>query len=85
MGGVLMLLVCRYNTSNGKITTILRGMTNDTLRNKLRHDSSNTLGIIKRLPSGAASLSTNNMIELLRVKHANPDGTVELEYGKDHK
>ena len=73
-----MLFSCRYSESTGKLHTIIRGVEiNAVSKDKLPNKG--TFGLIKKAPKELSQIGTLEALKRVRIKHANSDGTVEVE------
>lgn len=73
-----MLFSCRYDKSTGKLHTIVRGMESIAV-SKDKLPEKGAFGLIKKAPKELAKIGTLEALKRVRIKHANPDGTVEVE------
>ena len=73
-----MLFSCRYSESTGKLYSIVRGMERTAI-SKDKLPEQGTFGIIKVAPKELAHIGTLEALKRVRIKHANPDKTVEVE------
>ena len=74
-----MLFSCRYSESTGKLYTIVRGMENSAVTEDKVPKDRGVFGIIKKAPKELAHIGTLEALKRVRIKHANPDRTVEVE------
>lgn len=76
-----MLFSCRYDESTGKLYTIVRGMESSAV-SKDKLPEKGTFGLIKKAPKELAQIGTLEALKRVRIKHANSDGTLEVELAK---
>ena len=73
-----MLFSCRYNESTGRLHTIVRGMESSAV-SKDKLPERGAFGLIKKAPKKLAKMGMLEALKRVRIKHANSDGTVEVE------